>query len=209
MKGYKAFNYDWTCRDFQYEVGKEYEMDGPIEICERGFHFCENPRDCFMYYPFSEMTRIAEIEASDYNIKRNFDGTKYCTNKIKIVREVLFNEILKAFQITKEAWDAYVKICPFVIVGLQYEGYSVTIQQSDMRPVVYFHSNKARGELYLDRSKVILRFFYEANKVDIRIMNNHIFAPSHFSEEYDNFPADYKHFIFNLTNFLKNKFDLS
>lgn len=23
MKGYKAFNPDWTCRSFQYEVGQE------------------------------------------------------------------------------------------------------------------------------------------------------------------------------------------
>ena len=25
MKGYKVFNPDWTCRNFQYEVGKTYE----------------------------------------------------------------------------------------------------------------------------------------------------------------------------------------
>ena len=27
MIGYKAFNNDLTCRDFQYEVGKTYEMN--------------------------------------------------------------------------------------------------------------------------------------------------------------------------------------
>lgn len=27
MKGYKVFNKDWTCRGFQYEVGKTYEME--------------------------------------------------------------------------------------------------------------------------------------------------------------------------------------
>ena len=39
MKGYKVFNSDWTCRGFQYEVGKTYEEDVKPECCERGFHF--------------------------------------------------------------------------------------------------------------------------------------------------------------------------
>ena len=25
IKGYKVFNPDWTCRNFQYEVGKTFE----------------------------------------------------------------------------------------------------------------------------------------------------------------------------------------
>ena len=25
IKGYKVFNPDWTCRDFQYEVGKTFK----------------------------------------------------------------------------------------------------------------------------------------------------------------------------------------
>ena len=40
MKGYKIFNSDWTCRGFQYEVGKTYEMKEDPICCERGFHFC-------------------------------------------------------------------------------------------------------------------------------------------------------------------------
>ena len=47
---YKAFNPDMTCRDFQYEVGKTYEIDGEIEICKHGFHACTVPFDCWSYY---------------------------------------------------------------------------------------------------------------------------------------------------------------
>lgn len=86
MKGYKAFRKDWTCRDFQYEIGKTYELpEGQeLEICHRGFHFCENPIEVFGYYDNDADTRIAEVEALG-DIQQ--EGTKYCTNKIKIVKE--------------------------------------------------------------------------------------------------------------------------
>ena len=82
MKGYKAFDKDLKCRDFQYEIGQTYEIDGEIECCERGFHFCLNIADCYKFYKESEDTRICEVEAIG-EIKTE-DDIKYCTNKIKI-----------------------------------------------------------------------------------------------------------------------------
>ena len=49
MNGYKGFDKDLKCRDFQYEVGKTYKED-KAEMCTCGFHFCENPFDVFNYY---------------------------------------------------------------------------------------------------------------------------------------------------------------
>lgn len=100
MKGYKAFNEGWICRGFQYEIGKTYELPegSPLQICKSGFHFCKNPIDVFAYYPHHSNTVIAEIEALG-NIKH--EGTKYCTDKIKILREISIQEleslILNAF----------------------------------------------------------------------------------------------------------------
>ena len=37
ITAYKAFDMNMKCRGFQYEVGKEYELDGEIECCSRGF----------------------------------------------------------------------------------------------------------------------------------------------------------------------------
>ena len=95
MKGYKVFNSDWTCRGFQYEVGQTYEMTDKPQLCEKGFHFCISLKDCFLYYPFdSNKVKIAEVEALG-EIEENIisKNTKCCTNKIKIVREILFDNL--------------------------------------------------------------------------------------------------------------------
>lgn len=86
MKGYKAFESDLSCRGFQYEIGKEYSIEGDPVMCETGFHFCSTIIDCYWFYPATKSTRICEIEATG-DIIFDEDG-KYCTNKIKIINEV-------------------------------------------------------------------------------------------------------------------------
>jgi hypothetical protein len=36
MEGYKVFEPDWTCRGFQYEVGKTFEEDVTPSCCNSG-----------------------------------------------------------------------------------------------------------------------------------------------------------------------------
>ena len=93
MKGYKVFKSDWTCRGFYYEVGKTYEMKEDPVCCERGFHFCGKLIDCFNYYHFDSENKVAEIEALGA-IDDDGNEEKYCTNKIKIVRELSWHEVL-------------------------------------------------------------------------------------------------------------------
>ena len=93
MKGYKVFNSDWTCRNYKYEVGKTYEMEETPICCNNGFHFCTNLSDCFNYYSFNTNNKVAEIEALG-EIDKDDDDTKHCTNKIKIVREIAWEEVL-------------------------------------------------------------------------------------------------------------------
>lgn len=81
------------CLGFQYEVGKSFEMvEFPI-CCVTGFHFCINLAECFNYYTFNSQNKVAEIEA--YGEIDTNDNRKYCTNKIKIVRELSWEEVLK------------------------------------------------------------------------------------------------------------------
>ena len=91
MKGYKAFNDDLTCRGFQYEVGKEYVHEGEIEPCRSGFHFCKSIADCYNFYDTNDSTRICEIEATG-NVKEDDFGIKFCTDRIKIIREIVSDD---------------------------------------------------------------------------------------------------------------------
>ena len=93
VKGYKVFNPDWTCRGFQYEVGKTFEEDVIPECCEAGFHFCTKASDCFNYYRFDSNNKVAEVLALG-KVDKDSDSTKCCTNKIQIVREISWQELL-------------------------------------------------------------------------------------------------------------------
>ncbi|MDI6809388.1 MAG: hypothetical protein QME66_10455 [Candidatus Eisenbacteria bacterium] len=93
MKGYKGFDGNFRCQDFQFEVGKTYEYSGNIELCESGFHFCESPLAVFSYYFLD--ARFAEIEAEDVSEKRDMDGKRVC-KKITIIRELTLAELIHA-----------------------------------------------------------------------------------------------------------------
>ncbi|MBE6069666.1 MAG: PPE family protein [Clostridium lundense] len=93
MKGYKVFNSDWTCRGFQYKIGETYEMNEKPCACKRGFHFCSTMAECFNYYAFDPQNKVAEVDAiGDLDTD---DNLKYCTNKIAIVRELSWEEVLR------------------------------------------------------------------------------------------------------------------
>lgn len=47
---YKGMDSKMQCRGMQYEVGKEFSVDGDIECCGNGLHACERPLDVFGYY---------------------------------------------------------------------------------------------------------------------------------------------------------------
>lgn len=101
VKGYKVFNPDWTCRGFQYEVGKVYEEDVEPSGCDRGFHFCLKASDCFNYYKFDSNNKVAEVVALGA-VEYSVYDSKACTNKIQIVREIPWQELLTIVNIGKD-----------------------------------------------------------------------------------------------------------
>ena len=94
MKGYKAFNKDWTCRGKQYKIGETFEEDVQLIPCESGMHFCELMPNVFNFYTFDpDQTVVAEVEALG-DVKTD-DDIKFCTNKLLIIRELSWDEVQK------------------------------------------------------------------------------------------------------------------
>ena len=91
MKTYKGFNENMTCQGFQYEEGKEYEEKEAV-VCERGFHACEYPLDCFSYYNPNKSV-YHEVEQSG---ELHGDGIKVASTKIKIGAEINIAGLVKA-----------------------------------------------------------------------------------------------------------------
>ncbi len=93
--GYKAFNRDMTCRDFQYEEGKTFEIEGEIKCCNKGFHACTNPLDVFNHYAgkIGENIVIHEVYLSGDIDEDNDLDSKVCASKIEIGKRLTIKDI--------------------------------------------------------------------------------------------------------------------
>lgn len=77
VEGYKGTNKDMKCRDFQYELNKQFDMpeDAKIEACNSGFHFCLYLVDTFDFYNIGFGNRFFKVKAlvrkADYENYKN------------------------------------------------------------------------------------------------------------------------------------------
>lgn len=92
VHGFKVFKSDWKCRDKQYSCPGKFEEEGELSVCDHGMHFCENVADCFSYYDFDSNNKVAEVIAYGTVLKK---GDKSCTDKLEIVREIPWDEVLR------------------------------------------------------------------------------------------------------------------
>lgn len=94
---YKAFNENFCCRDFQYEVGKEYHITGDLKICKNGFHSCKDLIDTFNYYQMGN-SRFAIVKLWGDVL---YGNNKMCASDIEIVEELSLKDIVKYYVASK------------------------------------------------------------------------------------------------------------
>ena len=103
VHGFKVFRPDWTCspngNTKQYACPGKFEEEGELDVCGHGMHFCQTAADCFNYYSFNSENKVAEVIA--YGEVRT-DGDKSCTDKLEIVREIPWQELLTIVNIGKD-----------------------------------------------------------------------------------------------------------
>ena len=91
---YKGFDSDWTCRGFQYEVGKTFEHDGDVAACESGFHACEYPLHVLRYYKPSQSV-FAVVEQSG-KLSRHEEDSKIASSKLTVTAQIDLAGLIKA-----------------------------------------------------------------------------------------------------------------
>ena len=92
VHGFKIFKHDWTCMGKQYTCPGRFIEEGKLEVCGHGMHFCQTATDCFNYYSFDSRNKVAEVIAYGEVVT---DGDKSCTDKLEIVREIPWEEVLR------------------------------------------------------------------------------------------------------------------
>ena len=92
----KGFDKNLCCRGVQFEVGKIYDTgakDDEIRLCSNTvYHYCDNIEQVHTHYSCNpaHQNRFCEIEVLGAEIT---DGRKCGSNKIKLVREIVGDEL--------------------------------------------------------------------------------------------------------------------
>ena len=118
VKGFKGTDKDMRCQDYQYELGKQFDLDEDVEpvVCSRGFHFCKSLENVFRHYKIGDGHRFFEVEAlvrkSDLDPKKkdyakyanvacrpyypssHYDD-KYAAKSIRFIRELSVDEVFE------------------------------------------------------------------------------------------------------------------
>ena len=92
----KGFDKNLCCRGMQFEVGKIYDTgakDDEIRLCSNTvYHYCDNIKQVHTHYSCNpaQQNRFCEIEVLGAEVT---DGKKCGSNKIKLVREIVGDEL--------------------------------------------------------------------------------------------------------------------
>uniref|UniRef100_UPI003D6C1736 DUF7666 domain-containing protein n=1 Tax=Pelagimonas sp. TaxID=2073170 RepID=UPI003D6C1736 len=94
LTAFKGFNPDWTCRGFQFEVGRTYEHQGEVEACRAGFHACEFPFDVWSYYgPVESKFAVVTLDGDTAN--ESGGDSKIAAGKITIEAELSLPDFIR------------------------------------------------------------------------------------------------------------------
>ena len=92
---YKGMDSKMQCRGMQYEVGKEFSVDGEVKCCGNGLHACERPLDVLGYYAPGDGSRYFRVEQSG-EMARDGSDSKVASRKMRVDAEIGIPGLVKA-----------------------------------------------------------------------------------------------------------------
>jgi antitoxin component YwqK of YwqJK toxin-antitoxin module len=94
---YKILSPDWTCLNYQYQLGKTYVMpETSLVLCRSGFHCCEHPVECLLFRDLDPFNHYVEVKMlGKIASSKLVDDPKHATNILKIEREIPYEEWLE------------------------------------------------------------------------------------------------------------------
>lgn len=138
VEGYKGTDKNMRCREYQYEIGKQYNMPDNTEIkeCSLGFHLCLKKEHVFSYYAIEDGNRFFKVKAlvrkSDYELygtyeQHEFIGRvrdKIVSKSIIFLSELTIDEVLE-FSSVKELPEKYKQMAIKTNEKIAYKTYTI------------------------------------------------------------------------------------
>lgn len=149
MKCYKGFDKDLKCfGGFQYEIGKTFETD-KADICDCGFHACENPMDVLNYFPPSD-SRYCEVELDANGQTHN--NSKRVGKRIRIETEIGLSGLISAgvkFILDRVDWkNSAATNTGFQSAAMNTGSRSAaTVEGNESIAIVTGYKSKAKGDI--------------------------------------------------------------
>lgn len=178
ITAFKAFNEDFTCRSFQYEVGKSYHMSAEIIICKRGFHACKNPLDIFEHYPIFnskiaivKLWGVVDLQLGVDNPNIDVYNGKLCASDIYIEEEIDYTDLPKYFRnfAKTQGYESDFLMCSYC-------------KLISNRRYIYNHSSES--QIFLNRHGIQCTSIGNSNNIQINSNNSTLILTGFYNNIY-------------------------
>ena len=96
VEGFKGTDENMCCREFQYELNKEFVCEGKVSICKNGFHFCTYLGQVINYhYKLNIKNRYFKVKALIPLEDSKHKEDKYVAKKIILLEEIGYDQLEK------------------------------------------------------------------------------------------------------------------
>ena len=186
VEGYKGVDENMQgYGGFQYELGKEYSVDGEIEECKNGLHFSLKLEDAFGYKQcmshrfFKVRAYVRKKDVDNYGVEKPIDATytmryKIIQDKLAAQKIILTEEITETEIVLNAIKDIYPKVKTYDDAKqVRLLGYEVFVTNK-YREVLSKYFSELFVELFIDKFSMTTTkcYFYGSRLHDMEVFSD-------------------------------------